>query len=262
MRKLLFLVLSLVAIMANAQTQPIHLIPQPVDVRLGTGAFALTKNSIIVYDDPALRLVADGLAEKLNTSTGFALKAKQGKLAAVSGIQLSLNKLPNAQLGKEGYSLLVSPKAVMISVNQSGGLYYGIQTLLQLLPTEIESKTVVQRNWSVPAVQITDYPRFGWRGIMLDVSRHFFPKEDVKHYIDDLARMKYNTFHWHLTDDQGWRIEIKSLPRLTSVGAWRVPRIGKFGRLEAPKPGEPATDGGFIRRKISKRLFNMLRNVT
>ncbi|GAB3501482.1 beta-N-acetylhexosaminidase [Spirosoma knui] len=264
MQKLFFFVLSLTISVASAQNQPIHLIPQPVDVRPGTGTFALTKASAIVYDDPAIRSVAEGLAEKLNTSTGFAFKTRQGKLTAASGIQLSLNKLPNTQLGKEGYTLVVSPKAVMISANQPGGLYYGVQTLLQLLPTEIESKTVVQRSWSAPVVQITDYPRFGWRGIMLDVSRHFFPKEDVKRYIDELARMKYNTFHWHLTDDNGWRIEIKSLPRLTSVGAWRVPRTGKFGRLDAPKPGEPATDGGFYTQEDIKEVIRYAqeRNVT
>ena len=139
-----------------------------------------------------------------------------------------------------------------------------MQTLVQLLPKEIESKTVTTQNWTVPAVRITDYPRFGWRGIMLDVSRHFFTKDEVKQYIDQLARLKYNTFHWHLTDDNGWRIEIKSLPKLTEVGAWRVARSGHFGDRADPKPGEPATYGGFYTQNDIKEVvaYAQARNVT
>jgi hexosaminidase len=125
------------------------------------------------------------------------------------------------------------------------GLFYGVQTLLQLLPARSKAKPREGRRWEVPAVTVTDFPRFAWRGLMLDVSRHFFPKEYVKAYIDQMARYKYNRFHWHLTDDQGWRIEIKSLPRLTEVGAWRVPRVGTFNANEPPRPGEKATYGGF-----------------
>ena len=106
-------------------------------------------------------------------------------------------------MGSEGYRLDVSPKAISISANQPAGLFYGVQTLLQLFPADIESKTVVKRTWTAPSVRILDYPRFAWRGMMLDVSRHFFPKQDVMRYIDELARLKYNTFHWHLTDDNG-----------------------------------------------------------
>jgi hexosaminidase len=124
-------------------------------------------------------------------------------------------------------------------------LFYGVQTLLQLLPKEIENQTVTKAKWTIPAVKITDYPRFAWRGFMLDVSRHFFSVADVKRHIDDMVRYKYNTFHWHLTDDNGWRVEIKSLPKLTEVGACRVPRHGSFGTLPAPKDGEAATDCGF-----------------
>ena len=118
--------------------------------------------------------------------------------------------------------------------------------------------------WSIPAVKITDYPRFGWRGIMLDVSRNFFTKEEVKHYIDQIAEFKYNTFHWHLTDDNGWRIEIKSLPKLTEVGAWRVPRYGQWGERAEPKPGEAATAGGFYTQADIKEIIQYAqdRNVT
>ena len=110
----------------------------------------------------------------------------------------------------------------------------------------------------------TDYPRFGWRGLMLDVSRNFFSKEDVKQYIDQMARFKYNTFHWHLTDDNGWRIEIKSLPKLTEVGAWRVPRYGQFSERAKPNPGEKATVGGFYTQEDIKEIIQYAadRNIT
>ena len=113
--------------------------------------------------------------------------------------------------------------------------------------------------WTIPSVKITDYPRFGWRGIMLDVSRNFFTKEEVKQYIDQISRYKYNTLHWHLTDDNGWRVEIKSLPKLTEVGAWRVPRFGQFGGRTAPNPGEAATAGGFYTQADIKEIIQYAR---
>lgn len=130
-----------------------------------------------------------------------------------------------------------------------------MQTLLQLFPKEIESKTVVaKKSWALPAVRVTDYPRFAWRGLMFDVSRHFFTKAQVKEFIDDMVRYKYNLLHLHLTDDQGWRIEIKSLPKLTSVGAWRVDKTGTFGGFSNPEADEPRTYGGFYTHEDIKEL--------
>jgi hexosaminidase len=104
-----------------------------------------------------------------------------------------------------------------------------MQTLLQLLPKEVEGKTAAKNvKWQAPCVSITDYPRFGWRGLMFDVSRHFFTKSEVKDFIDQMVKYKFNLLHLHLTDDEGWRIEIKSLPKLTSIGAWNVKRVGYF----------------------------------
>jgi hexosaminidase len=172
--------------------------------------------------------------------------------------------VPVALIGKEGYTLVSTANGVVITANAPAGLFYGMETLLQLLPKEIESKTAVNVPWTIPSVKITDYPRFGWRGIMLDVSRNFFTKEEVKQYIDQLARYKFNTLHWHLTDDNGWRIEIKSLPKLTQVGAWRVPRYGQFGGRTAPKAGEAATVGGFYTQADVKEIiqYALDRNVT
>ena len=144
---------------------------------------------------------------------------------------------------------------MVITANKPAGLFYGVQSLLQLLPKEVESKALAKVKWTVPGVKITDYPRFVWRGMMLDVSRNFFTKEEVKKYIDQISRFKYNTLHLHLTDDNGWRIEIKSLPKLTEVGAWRVHRAGHFGDREKPKPGEAATDGGFYTQADMKEII-------
>lgn len=242
MKKLLLLLSFSLTIVALAQSQVPAIIPQPVDVQMAAGNFLLSKSTVISYNNAGASAVANMLVEKLSKPTGFSLKTQQG---AKGAIRLHLNTTKDDQIGAEGYTLEVSPKNVVITANQPAGLFYGMQTLLQLLPKEIESNTMVRGNWSIPAVKITDYPRFGWRGLMLDVSRNFFTKQEVKAYIDRMARYKFNTFHWHLTDDNGWRIEIKSLPKLTEVGAWRVERHGHFGIRPAPKPGEKATVGGF-----------------
>jgi hexosaminidase len=225
-----------------AQQLPINIIPQPVSVQPQPGVFRLTAATSIQYGQLPGQYAATMLAEKLGKPTGFYLRTTPGDRGA---IQFNINATPNAALGNEGYTLEVTPKRVIVAANQPAGLFYGMQSLLQLLPKEVEGQKVANVAWAIPAVRITDQPRFGWRGIMLDVSRHFFTKAEVKRYIDQLAALKYNTFHWHLTDDNGWRIEIKSLPKLTEVGAWRVERSGKFGQREAPKPGEPAKVGGF-----------------
>jgi len=126
---------------------------------------------------------------------------------------------------------------------------------MQLLPTEIESKIVVSSTkWTVPCVTITDSPRFGWRALMVDVSRHFFTKDQIKTFIDNMVKYKYNLLHLHLTDDQGWRIEIKSLPNLTKVGAWRAKREGAWGNTKAPDPSEPKTYGGFYTQDDIKEI--------
>ncbi len=261
MKKLIFLLLLFSLATVYGQNPAIQLIPQPVEIQQSEGVFVLTKTSTIGFDSQESRKIAEMLSQKLNRSTGFSFKPQQDKAGS---IQFNLNKAPVAQIGKEGYTLVSSSKGVVITANKPAGLFYGMQTLLQLLPEEIESKTPITITWSVPSVKITDYPRFGWRGIMLDVSRNFFTKEEVKLYIDQIARYKYNTFHWHLTDDNGWRIEIKSLPRLTEVGAWRVPRFGQFGQRAEPKKGEAATVGGFYTQADIKEIIQYAqdRNVT
>jgi len=261
MKKLFLLMLTITVLSAAAQNNKLSLIPQPVSVQQGNGSFTLTKSAKVTYNKPEGREVAEMLVQKLNQATAFGLKASLGTKGT---IQLILNNDPDQKLGNEGYSLNTTSKNITIHANQPAGLFYGMQTLLQLLPAAIESKQPVQAKWIIPVVQITDYPRFGWRGLMLDVSRHFFTKEDVKKYIDEMARWKFNTFHWHLTDDEGWRIEIKSLPKLTEVGAWRVQRYGRFGDRSFPKPGEKATEGGFYTQEDIREIIQYAtdRNIT
>ncbi len=252
MKKLVLLLLLFSLVTVYGQKPSIQIIPQPVEVQPSDGSFTLTKNSTIGYDSQDCRKIAEMLSVRLNHSTGFSIKPQQDKTGS---IQFILNKVALPQIGKEGYTLDASAKGVIISANAPAGLFYGMQTLLQLFPKEVESKSALNMALTIPSVKITDYPRFGWRGIMLDVSRNFFTKEEVKQYIDEIARYKFNTLHWHLTDDNGWRIEIKSLPKLTEVGAWRVPRFGQFGDRSAPKPGEAATDGGFYTQADIKEII-------
>jgi hexosaminidase len=251
MKNYLTLIFLLCLPIANGQKSQINLIPQPAEINQTTGLFRLSGSSTIGFDSPESAEIADMLSQKLSKATGFAIKPRQ---AGSGPIILKLNKTSDPKLGKEGYALSVSSGAVLISANQPAGLFYGVQTLLQLLPKEIESNTVAKSEWTIPAVKITDYPRFGWRGLMLDVSRNFFSKEDVKRYIDQMARFKYNILHLHLTDDNGWRMEIKSLPKLTETGAWRVSRGGHFGQRNNPGPDEQATVGGFYTQADIKEL--------
>lgn len=229
----------------------ISVLPQPVSVSTQNGYYLLTPQAAGISADKNAADVADFLSCLLHHNYGYFLSGQSGKAFSSSvntkaGIELKINKIENTTIGDEGYTLKVTPEKIILSANKPKGLFYGIQTLMQLLPPKDNSDEHTQRiQFKIPCVDITDYPRFGYRGMMLDVSRHFFSKEFIKKYIDEMAKYKFNVFHWHLTDDQGWRIEIKGLPELTKVGAWRVPRTGKWDTFQMPQSGEEATDGGY-----------------
>ncbi|MBN2651178.1 MAG: family 20 glycosylhydrolase [Spirochaetales bacterium] len=230
----------------------INIIPEPVKVEEGTGIFTLTQATPIFAADDA-KEIGLYLSAELQDATGFRLNPTTSKSTA-TGITLEILATPNSEIGDQGYLLESTTTKIVIQANTKHGLFNGVQTLLQLLPPEIEASTQVKADWIVPAVKISDYPRFEWRGLMLDVSRHFFTVEDVKNYIDEMARYKFNRFHWHLTDDQGWRIEIKGLPKLTEIGAWRVPRQGDWWSFDPPQKGEAATYGGFYTQEEVKEI--------
>lgn len=225
----------------------VHIVPEPVSVKVEPGYFQLNASTPIISTNEQALDIANMMAALLNTLSGYHLavdKAKTGKQENM--IILKLNATNNTRLGDEGYALQVSRKQILISANKPAGLFYGMQTLMQLLPADMESQFAVKPvEWKIPCVHIQDYPRFGWRGLMLDVSRHFFTKEFVKRYLDEMAKYKFNVFHWHLTDDNGWRIQIKGLPKLTEIGAWRVPRTGNWGTFDPAHPGEKANNGGY-----------------
>jgi hexosaminidase len=254
MKRVSFSILLLLQVyVVFSQTQEaVNIIPEPVSMTRTTGSFSITAaTGINAGTNADARKVADWLAKQLSVATGFT-PATNSQSAA---IQLVLNPKADAGLGKEGYQLTVTTSGVIIKANQPAGLFYGAQTFLQLLPKEIDSKTAVKNmTWQAPCVNITDYPRFGWRGLMFDVSRHFFTKQQVKDFMDEMARYKMNLLHLHLTDDEGWRIEIKSLPKLTEVGAWRATRTGRFGDLPAPDSTEPRDYGGFFTQDDIREL--------
>lgn len=231
----------------NRTNDPVSIIPEPVSLTIQKGYFLLKPEPAIISADKSAADVASFLSELLHENYGFSVKNTTSKnVSSQPFFSLTINKSKNISIGDEGYNLKITPQKIMLSANTPKGLFYGIQSLMQLLPPRVNGNVQTKIGiFKIPCLNITDYPRFGYRGMMLDVSRHFFTREFIKKYIDEMAKYKFNVFHWHLTDDQGWRIEIKGLPKLTEVGAWRVPRTGKWGTFELPQPGEKATDGGY-----------------
>lgn len=209
-------------------------IPEPVSLQPQDGSFEINPGTLIVADERT-HAVATMFNELLSPATGFQFRIVPDTDQKSNIITLKLDGSLEKELGAEGYRLIVSPTDIRITAPKEAGLFYGLVTLKQLLPEAIYSDDKVRDTaWRLPCVTITDYPRFPWRGMHLDVCRHFMPKEFVKKYIDLIAMHKMNVFHWHLTDDQGWRIEIKQYPKLTDVGAWRKETI--VGHARGPKP--------------------------
>jgi len=207
--------------------EALALLPLPQKMEQHKDHFTLAPDTELVTDNASCAS-AEYLADRLRPSTGYRIPILSGSSSS-SRLQPAIvlcNAGAESTLGPEGYQLVVSPDLVSLRAASPAGMFYGVQTLLQLLPPEIFSSHVIPvAKWKLPCVQIQDKPRFEWRGLMLDVSRHFFDKEEVKKLLDGMALQKLNTFHWHLTDDQGWRIEIKKYPLLTQIGSWRK-RIG------------------------------------
>lgn len=247
-----FLLFVSVLAIAQANKSAIRIIPEPVSVVPGNGSFNLPASLSIVINNDNLKKTAELLSGTLSAASGIAVQVTSGTAAPAQGIYLAIASDKSIQ--PNGYRLTAGAQGVTIQSNEAAGIFYGMQTLLQLLPKEIGARSRQTATWSVPAVTIEDYPRFGWRGLMLDVSRHFFTKEQVKEYIDEMVKYKFNLLHFHLTDDQGWRIEIKSYPKLTSVGSWRVDKTGTFGRFSNPTPDEPRNSGGFYTQDDIREL--------
>ena len=198
----------------SISNESIGIIPLPSTYELKPGTFYITGQSSIGIDksDPEMTALANYFNEEISDATGFSLPVNNSGTII---FQLGEHK----ELGEEGYQLSISSDQLILSAYKHHGIFNGIQSVLQLLPPEIKSKTVqADATWSINCIEVTDKPQFAWRGLMLDVSRHFFTKQEVKKFIDQMAEYKYNVFHWHLTDDQGWRLEIKKYPELTLIG--------------------------------------------
>ncbi len=268
--KLPFSVLIIAILLASCQPEQNidipSLIPQPVSVTSGEGVFELDSSTKIVLseENEEINKMAELFSENLAPALGFKLETNVG-LDSGSSILLELLNDEDSEIQSEEYILNVDKRGVQISANTSAGLFNGLQTLAQLMPAEIENQNKVSKSeWQIPAVEIIDYPRFPWRGLMLDVSRHFFTKNEVLAYIDQMVKYKFNVLHLHLSDDQGWRVEIKAYPLLTEVGAWRVPRQGTWWTFDPPAKGEKATQGGFYTHEDIREMvqYAAVRQVT
>jgi len=237
------------------------IIPIPVSYEPSDTYFELGNqvNLNIKFKDNQVKIYSKIFEAFLNKS-GITINAKNNKNDNTIIIKKLRNKTLNGH--NEGYLLEIKNRTIEISASNSSGIFNGLKSLQQLIKTEFLNNNLPLK---LKGCKIVDYPRFAWRGLMLDVSRHFFSVEDVKAYIDKMSEYKFNVFHWHLTDDQGWRIEIKSLPKLTEVGAWRVQRYGRFGSDRTPpKKGEKATYGGFYTQEQIKEVVKYAsdRNIT
>ncbi|HEY8053486.1 MAG TPA: family 20 glycosylhydrolase, partial [Steroidobacteraceae bacterium] len=224
-------------------------IPAPAQVVAQGGSFLLRKDTpLLVAADQESRQLGIYLAGLLRASHGLALRVRSDRAAHAGPIELRLD--PAAPPGSESYRLQVSGSLVRVSARQHAGLFYGAVTLWQLCSAQrLEGATL-----RLPALDITDAPRFRWRGLMLDSARHFQSPEFVMRYIDWMALHKLNVLSWHLTDDQGWRLEIRKYPRLTSVGAWRVPAGRAAQRDIDPATGRPRLYGGFYTQAQVRRI--------
>ncbi|MDA3893838.1 MAG: beta-N-acetylhexosaminidase [Salinivirgaceae bacterium] len=204
---------------SNNSLLDISFIPQPVNITATHKAFSISSKTNIVCKSNDIQAIGKYLSKLLNPATGFSFTVvENNKKIAKGDILLQLNSA-GFSLGNEGYEINITPRNLMLSAYKADGLIRGIQTLRQALPPQIENDSIENINWSIPTGTIRDYPKFEYRGAMLDVARHFFTVDEVKQYIDLLTYYKINTLHLHLSDDQGWRIEIKSWPELTKIGA-------------------------------------------
>ena len=245
----LLLALACVCVALVQAASPLSLIPLPASVQQGSGQFtfpAKVQLCVPSYTGDSVKAVAKRWAGNFTKSTGIKVSVAKKANAA---IQLRLN----SGLAPEAYDLQVTRERIVIEAARPAGFFYALQTLNQLLPSRAVMagvKATDVQAWTLPVVTIKDHPRFEWRGFMLDEGRHFYGKEEIKKLLDVMAAYKLNRFHWHLTEDQGWRIEIKKYPRLTEVGAWRNSKVLGWGEV---KP-DGQRYGGFYTQKDAREI--------
>lgn len=254
MKKTLFTLLCFFALASTAQELP--LIPQPAGIWKNEGEFVLKGDVAVRYPkikNNAIGAVVDNFVNEIKTATGIKMKASAYKNAdRIKCKNSSFVLLLDEKQPAEGYELTVKADGITISASRPAGFFYAFQTVKQLMPRNVMAGVPDEsvKAWSIPCVVIKDEPRFSWRGFMLDEGRHFYGKDEVKKIIDVMAAYKMNRFHWHLTEDQGWRIEIKKYPKLTETGAWRDSKVCAWGDV---KP-DGIRYGGYYTRKDIKEI--------
>jgi len=231
-----------------------NIIPYPQQLIPKSGSFTFNNQTKVVCTShqPDVIKLAGQFRDQIKLVTGFNLEIREkGTIDTLNSVIFQSSKTDNP----ESYKLIVSPKTIRIQAGAGNGFFYALQTLYQLMPVEVYGKKQVSmKDWSANAVLISDSPRFGYRGLHLDVCRHFFPVEFIKKYIDAMAIHKFNTFHWHLTDDQGWRIEIKKYPRLTEVGSRRDETLVGYYFERFPQQYDGKPTGGFYTQKEAREI--------
>ena len=234
----------------NVEQQSISLIPYPVNIEEKEGCFVFTDKTVVVVEEEELKAVTEDFLSLFSQSAGFTPKLKKGKKG-------NMHIQKDGNLHEEGYVLEVNSDNIWIKASGVKGVFYALQTLRQLLPSEIESGSLKEGvTWQVPSVCIKDEPRFGYRGLMVDVARRFIEKEHLFRIIDTMGMLKLNKLHLHLTDDNGWRLEIKQYPLLTSIGSKNVERKGQvFPERRNARQGEPLVDGGFYTQEDMKEII-------
>lgn len=228
--------------------QQTAIIPRPAQMATTNGSFTFTSDTRWQVENNEQKAIAMQLASLFHQTAGFVPEVgfQQGDIVFAT----------DTTLAAEAYRLSVAPTGIRIAASSVAGFFYATQSIRQLLPPAIDGKqSAGQQEWRIPALEIEDAPRFEYRGLMLDVSRYFIPKETVCRIIDAAAMMKINKLHMHLVDDNGWRLEIKKYPRLTEVGAWRAAREEFFPARPLQKKGEPATEGGFYTQQEMKEII-------
>jgi hexosaminidase len=257
MRSIIFIALSVLVLSCSNKYQEVlnsendyQIIPKPKELTITKGRFLLSSNTVII-NSANLNQEAKYLADMLNSISGIKITLKSSG-SKNTNIKL---KIDNSIKNNEGYKLSIKYNAIVISGKTNIGVFYGIQTLRQLLPAEIENIGNEISELTIPAVEIIDSPRYKYRGMHLDVGRHFFSVAFIKKYLDLIAMHKMNSFHWHLTEDQGWRIEIKKYPKLTEIGGFRKgTAIGLAGTKNAPYIYDDVPYGGFYTQEEIKDI--------